>query len=64
MPEDAARFRRLRADLSEARELVAHLAALVDHYENAYRDSQDQLKLRERELAELRRSTGVARLRG
>jgi hypothetical protein len=39
----------------ENRELREQLAALVDHYYCAYRESQGVLERRDRELSELRR---------
>ncbi len=51
-----ATIRQLRAELAHAHALTCHLATLVDHYLLAYRETQEQLLERERELAELRRS--------
>ena len=51
-----ATIRQLRTELAHAHTLTRHLAALVDHYVLAYRETQEQLLQRERELAELRRS--------
>jgi AcrR family transcriptional regulator len=53
-----ATIRQLRAELAHAHALTHHLAGLVDHYVLAYRETQEQLLQRERELAELRRSRG------
>ena len=46
----------LQDENASLREQVAKLAALVDHYYAAYRESRTLLERRERELAELRRS--------
>ena len=46
----------LRAENASLREQVAKLAALVDHYYAAYRESRALLERRDRELAQLRRS--------
>ena len=45
----------LRSELAILRQQVAKLAALVDHYYAAYRESHALLSRREKELAELRR---------
>jgi hypothetical protein len=63
-----ATIRQLRAELAYAHTLTRHLAALVDHYALAYRETQERLLQRERELVELRRSrgslpTGLRRMR-
>jgi hypothetical protein len=44
-----------QAELAALRDQSAKLAALVDHYYAAYRESQELLGRREQELAELRR---------
>jgi hypothetical protein len=46
---------RLRRENAQLREQLAKLAALVDHYYGAYRESRSLLDRREHELAELRR---------
>lgn len=51
-----ATIRQLRAELAHAYRLTRQLAALVDHYVLAYRETQELLTQRDRELAELRRS--------
>lgn len=53
---DAATIRDLRAALARLRSLSRHLTALVDHYAAAYREAQELVARRDRELAELRRS--------
>jgi hypothetical protein len=53
-----ATIRQLRTELAQAHTLTDQLVALVDHYVLAYRETQEQLLQRERELAELRRSRG------
>jgi hypothetical protein len=55
--EQVATIRRLRADLACANTLAGHLTALLDHYAGAYREIQELLARRDRELAELRRSS-------
>jgi hypothetical protein len=45
----------LHRENRELRERLAKLAALVDHYYCAYRESQGVLERRDRELSELRR---------
>jgi hypothetical protein len=45
----------LRREGAQLREQLGKLAALVDHYYAAYRDTQGLLARRERELADLRR---------
>ena len=56
--EDKADFtaKHLRGENAALREQVAKLAALVDHYYAAYRETRVLLERRDRELAELRRS--------
>lgn len=44
----------MRRENARLRQRVAGLAALVDHYYGAYRESQSLLARRERDLAELR----------
>jgi AcrR family transcriptional regulator len=51
-----AASRDLRADLKSLQAQLTKLAALVDHYYAAYRESQALLERRDREIAELRRS--------
>ena len=46
----------LRQENMQLRQKLAKLAALVDHYYCAYRETQHLLARRERELAELRYS--------
>ena len=48
----------LRTQLAQAHRLSRQLVALVDHYVLVYREAQEQLQQRERELSELRRSRG------
>jgi hypothetical protein len=45
----------LRRENAQLREQLAKLAALVDHYYGAHRETQGLLERREREIAELRR---------
>jgi AcrR family transcriptional regulator len=45
-----------RPDLKSLQAQLIKLAALVDHYYSAYRETQALLERREREIAELRRS--------
>ena len=55
MPSSAARHRSENALL---RDRVAKLAALIDHYFSAYRETAALLERRVRELAELRTQSG------
>jgi hypothetical protein len=50
----------LRRENAQLREQLAKLAALIDHYYGAYRETQSLLERRERELAELRRKLDCA----
>ena len=56
--EDKADFtaKRLRGENAVLREQITKLAALVDHYYAAYRETRALLERRDRELAELRQS--------
>ena len=56
----AAPSLQLRREAAQLREQLGKLAALVDHYYAAYRDTQDLLARRERELADLRRRLETA----
>jgi AcrR family transcriptional regulator len=57
VPEEAgAACRALRLELKSLQGQLAKLAALVDHFYGAYRESQVLLERRDREIAELRRS--------
>jgi AcrR family transcriptional regulator len=49
----------LRRENASLHEQVVKLAALVDHYYGAHRESRALLERRERELAEVRRSLNV-----
>jgi len=62
VPKDEARLEALRAELARARTLIPQLAALVDHYAQAYRESQQRLAQAQRELADLRRPGKIRRL--
>jgi AcrR family transcriptional regulator len=55
-PAEASAARRdLRPELKSLQAQLSKLAALIDHYYAAYRDTQTLLERRDREIAELRR---------
>ncbi|HUO96097.1 MAG TPA: hypothetical protein VMT92_07675 [Steroidobacteraceae bacterium] len=53
--ESGTAVRRLQSELSNTREQIPKLVALIDHYYAAYQEARTLLDRRERELAELRR---------
>jgi hypothetical protein len=53
--EARAENRLLKTELKSVRNQIPKIAALVDHYYVAYKETQAMLNRRERELAELRR---------
>lgn len=53
--EASAASRDLRPELKSLQAQLSKLAALVDHYYSAYRETQALLERRDREVAELRR---------
>jgi hypothetical protein len=50
----------MRREAVQLREQLGKMAALVDHYYAAYRDAQNLLARREREMADLRRRLETA----